>query len=135
MESLGEICCFQERKKKVVPFPLISSSLCILYLLIVRPSLCIFPPPVPQITPKHSEHIAFDNFNTRCTFALRYTQAKDYSLVFLTLLSLSKIFWVFCFFLFPPSFQTLKRRGGDVVPFLPRKHIITLKGYMQASKQ
>lgn len=47
---------FPGKKKEVVPFSLISSSLCILHLLIFHPSLYIFPPPVPQITPKHSEH-------------------------------------------------------------------------------
>lgn len=43
-------------------------------------SFCVFPPPVPQITPKHSEDItsATSTHNVHC---LACTQAKDYSLV------------------------------------------------------
>lgn len=88
--GLGEFLLFPE---KGISFSLISSPLLSgLYLvplhMAISPSVticttyafCVFPPPVPQITPKHSEHITSitSTHNVHC---LAYTQAKDYSLV------------------------------------------------------
>ena len=81
-------CCFQERNFFFIHFQSFtfwsisctSSSGHLSECHHLYNLFCAFPSPVPQITPKHSEHIA-STTSTHHVHCLAYTQAKDYSLV------------------------------------------------------